>query len=160
VGECFFWYQLTRVVPDKFHRAVKWLCVCVLSETTRVSQYQKKRLSTHVGPVDFWFLCTGEDNTDRHIDNLARRHSIRTIQWCPHHHPTMFMQDTLQLQPSQVILAWDRQQVCCLVEKVTNIQICRKEIHTGYLCGKGQHFLLLKHLCFAKCSLHLLFWLL
>jgi len=28
VGECFFWYWLTRVVPDKFHRAVKWLC-CV-----------------------------------------------------------------------------------------------------------------------------------
>ena len=28
VGECFFWYQLTRVVPDKFHRAVKRLCVC------------------------------------------------------------------------------------------------------------------------------------
>jgi len=24
-----FWYQLTRVVPDKVHRAVKWLCVCV-----------------------------------------------------------------------------------------------------------------------------------
>jgi len=29
VGECFFWYRLTRVVPDNFHRAVKWLCVCV-----------------------------------------------------------------------------------------------------------------------------------
>jgi len=29
VGECFFWYRLTRVVPDKFHRDVKRLCVCV-----------------------------------------------------------------------------------------------------------------------------------
>jgi len=29
VGECFFWYQLTRVVPDKILRAVKWLCVYV-----------------------------------------------------------------------------------------------------------------------------------
>ena len=29
LGECFFWYQLTRVVPDKIHRAVKRLCVCV-----------------------------------------------------------------------------------------------------------------------------------
>ena len=29
VGECFFWYRLTRVVPNKFHRAVKRLCVCV-----------------------------------------------------------------------------------------------------------------------------------
>jgi len=28
VGECFFWYRLTRVVPDNFHRAVKRLCVC------------------------------------------------------------------------------------------------------------------------------------
>jgi len=25
----FFWYRLTRVVPDKFHRAVKRLCVFV-----------------------------------------------------------------------------------------------------------------------------------
>jgi len=31
VGECFFWYRLTRVFPDKFHRAVKRLCVCVSS---------------------------------------------------------------------------------------------------------------------------------
>jgi len=30
VGECFFWYWLTRVFPDKFHRAVKRLCVCVV----------------------------------------------------------------------------------------------------------------------------------
>ena len=30
-GECFFWYQLTQVVPDKVQRAVKWLCVCVRS---------------------------------------------------------------------------------------------------------------------------------
>ena len=29
VGECFFWYRLNRVVPDKFHRAIKRLCVCV-----------------------------------------------------------------------------------------------------------------------------------
>jgi len=30
VGECFFCYRLTRVFPDKFHRAVKRLCcVCV-----------------------------------------------------------------------------------------------------------------------------------
>jgi len=28
VDECFFWYRLTWVVPDKIHRAVKWLCVC------------------------------------------------------------------------------------------------------------------------------------
>jgi len=29
-AKCTFWYQLTRVVPDKVQRTVKWLCVCVL----------------------------------------------------------------------------------------------------------------------------------
>jgi len=36
VGECFFWYRLTRVFPDKFHRAVKRLCVlCVSGQVVR-----------------------------------------------------------------------------------------------------------------------------
>jgi len=30
VNVFFFWYRLTRVVPDKIQRAVKRLCVCVL----------------------------------------------------------------------------------------------------------------------------------
>jgi len=29
MAKCTFWYQLTRVVPDKVQRAVKWFCVCV-----------------------------------------------------------------------------------------------------------------------------------
>jgi len=29
MAKCTFWYQLTRVVPDKVQRAAKWLCVCV-----------------------------------------------------------------------------------------------------------------------------------
>ena len=32
VGECFFWYRLTRVFPDKFHRAIKRLCVWDISQ--------------------------------------------------------------------------------------------------------------------------------
>jgi len=28
MAKCTFWYQLTRDVLDKLHRAVKWLCVC------------------------------------------------------------------------------------------------------------------------------------
>ena len=36
MGECFFWYQLTRVVPDKIQRAVKWLCVCVILLTLQI----------------------------------------------------------------------------------------------------------------------------
>jgi len=35
VGECFFWYRLTRVFPDKFHRAVKQLC-CVCDSSISV----------------------------------------------------------------------------------------------------------------------------
>ena len=35
VGECFFWYRLTRVVPDRFHRAVKRLCVCCVCQFAR-----------------------------------------------------------------------------------------------------------------------------
>jgi len=27
--KCTFWYRLTRVVLDKVHRAIKWLCMCV-----------------------------------------------------------------------------------------------------------------------------------
>ena len=38
VGECFFWYRLTRVFPDKFHRAVKRLCVCVYCVTYALPQ--------------------------------------------------------------------------------------------------------------------------
>jgi len=29
MAKCAFWYQLTRVVPDKVQIAVKWLCVCL-----------------------------------------------------------------------------------------------------------------------------------
>ena len=29
MAKCTFWCRLTRVVPDKVQRAVKWLCVCV-----------------------------------------------------------------------------------------------------------------------------------
>jgi len=41
VGECFFWYWLTRVFLDKIHRAIKRLCVvCVhLSNTAANATY-------------------------------------------------------------------------------------------------------------------------
>ena len=29
MAKCTFWYRLTRVIPDKVQRAVKWLYVCV-----------------------------------------------------------------------------------------------------------------------------------
>jgi len=54
VGECFFWYRLTRVFPDKFHRAVKRLCVCVCSESTSatVSKLVVSR-ANHVSPENW-----------------------------------------------------------------------------------------------------------
>jgi len=67
VGECFFWYRLTRVFPDKFHRAVKRLCVCVCSDGLRVrikfmGQYGRPNLALAGILVNFdaraiW--CTG-----------------------------------------------------------------------------------------------------
>ena len=43
VGECFFWYRLTRVFPDKFHRAVKRLCVCCVWLPQRTATLDKIR---------------------------------------------------------------------------------------------------------------------
>ena len=40
MAKCTFWYRLTRVVPDKVQRAVKWLClllhliVCLVNKVT------------------------------------------------------------------------------------------------------------------------------
>jgi len=57
VGECFFWYRLTRVVPDNFHRAVKRLCVCVLFTVlaavyVHLSEYVSYYLRCEVGKVE------------------------------------------------------------------------------------------------------------
>jgi len=52
VGECFFWYRLTRVFPDKFHRAVKRLCVMAayLKSSQQVAHgyvYHLQHISKH-----------------------------------------------------------------------------------------------------------------
>ena len=47
VGECFFWYRLTRVVPDNFHRAVKRLCVCVDLPAGVTSSQFSRYVATH-----------------------------------------------------------------------------------------------------------------
>jgi len=41
IAKCTFWYQLTRVVPDKVKRAVEWLCVM---DDGMVSQLQQKKM--------------------------------------------------------------------------------------------------------------------
>jgi len=51
VGECFFWYRLTRVLPDKFHSAVKRLCVCARAVLTDLSPRPSVGLSLLVRKV-------------------------------------------------------------------------------------------------------------
>jgi len=72
VGECFFWYRLTRVFPDKFHRAVKRLCcvcVCVLSVARDADAAVETRIS--VGWNKFRKLVPLLTNKD--ISLLVRR---------------------------------------------------------------------------------------
>jgi len=77
VGECFFWYRLTRVFPDKFHRAVKRLCVLCVHRfatiqnitdrqmTDRRDSVPKARLivrSAKNGKCNHTMLTAGETN--------------------------------------------------------------------------------------------------
>ena len=58
-GECTFWYQLTRVVPDKVQRAVKWLCMCGSSKCKQQSygwNFRKKTFQSwlkHLNQMGF-----------------------------------------------------------------------------------------------------------
>jgi len=70
VGECFFWYQLTRVFPDKFHRAVKRLCVvcvcvCFCSVLAAVTDGRVVELEIDSNTVD---------------GHVKRQHHIHTVQ--------------------------------------------------------------------------------
>jgi len=70
VGECFFWYRLTRVVPDKFHRAVKWLCVCVCDREWCINSVKIVRLDLH------------EIQCGHHIsDRTLFDHSVKFVRW-------------------------------------------------------------------------------
>jgi len=60
VGECFFWYRLTRVVPDNVHRAVKWLCVCVCSvDIVTVGSRSKWGFRRNVQKCNSWHTQSG-----------------------------------------------------------------------------------------------------
>jgi len=56
MAKCTFWYQLTRVVPDKVQRVVKWLCVCcvyalnlfILSSIIQLESKEMKRLRSNL----------------------------------------------------------------------------------------------------------------
>ena len=51
----FFWYRLTRVLPDKFHRAVKRLCVCVCVCVITALVYQVAVFKFTLKPITFAF---------------------------------------------------------------------------------------------------------
>jgi len=57
VGEFFFWYRLTWVFPDKFHRAVKRLFVCevdhIKSHSTNDKLSLKGAWSCHMTNLKF-----------------------------------------------------------------------------------------------------------
>jgi len=66
VGECFFWYRLTRVFPDKFHRAVKRLCVCV--------QFGKGSANAAIGDVNAGKETVMSDIFPRHAEVYLAKH--------------------------------------------------------------------------------------
>jgi len=79
VGECFFWYRLTRVFPDKFHRAVKRLCVCVLFVivTQALSREFRVVLSTELNADDLVVIAETEHDLIKRLnewkDNVDNR---------------------------------------------------------------------------------------
>jgi len=84
------------------------------SRTTQVSRCQKKSSGLY---------GAREDNRGRHVGHPAGRHSIRTNQ-----QPTSIIAPFLRQmpflpQPSHIILAWHRHQICWLaypVQRSTN----------------------------------------
>ena len=51
VGECFFWYRLTRVVPDNFHRAVKRLCYLPQVDVARAAVAAAAAVESDASPI-------------------------------------------------------------------------------------------------------------
>jgi len=65
VGECFFWYRLTRVVPDRFHRAIKRLCVCVcvcINKYTHMHTMASGKMQMHADRSIARNICTSEQS--------------------------------------------------------------------------------------------------
>jgi len=53
MAKCTFWYQLTRVGPDRVHRAVKRLCVCAIVDSSMFSFYARQRSYSAYMPWQF-----------------------------------------------------------------------------------------------------------
>ena len=87
VGECFFWYRLTRVFPDKFHRAVKWLCVCVFffsltASATSLFHHHGSFDNPHVTcaiSIIIFFTCSQCSFTSRYFQSASSALSLTTL---------------------------------------------------------------------------------
>jgi len=96
VGECFFWYRLTWVVPDNFHRAVKWLCVC---DHAIVSQYAAF-LSigcNHITKLSYYVCAVCSDPPAMHWSQCSKDQlaaAFKTgVDYCLHNMPAQIVSD-------------------------------------------------------------------
>ena len=69
MDECFFWYRLIWVVPDRIHRAVKRLCVCVVCRKKLIDEDDRE-----IRLLQEQFLPDG----DLHSDGIGR---MRRFRW-------------------------------------------------------------------------------
>jgi len=82
VSECFFWYQLTRLIPENTHTHTHtdnhFTALWTFSGTTQVSWYQKVHFAT------FWILWCKMKITQADTPTIQMDcHPIQT-NWYPH----------------------------------------------------------------------------
>ena len=56
MAKCTFWYRLTRVVPDKVQRAVKWLYVCCMQTVNVLFIIYHMHCLAHLSLTLFFFV--------------------------------------------------------------------------------------------------------
>ena len=98
VGECFFWYRLTRVFPDKFLRAVKRLCVVcvcvVLPFWCRLTQVVPDRIQEGRKMVVCMCVCVTYNGFNLSVSDFPQ--IVNTLLTAPNH------QTVHQLPPPKV----------------------------------------------------------
>jgi len=86
VGECFFWYRLTRVFPDRFHRAVKRLCVTMVSDCCCWLVCAVDASDAGLGDLDIDVICK-DARIPTQSQVIGRAHTRYTfIPMSPHNH--------------------------------------------------------------------------
>jgi len=78
MGECFFWYRLTRVFPDKILSVVKWLCVCVCA-CMRECICPFAELKCMLTDVSGYYLATSADDSVVKLWDLRKLKNFKNI---------------------------------------------------------------------------------